>query len=92
LTFFARTKEFLTAGSYLVSITNPADKNLASLARSRPLPQGTSEWQEYSVEFISPVSQAISIKLLQENGATARYSAFGHVWLDNFSLANLDSE
>lgn len=89
LTFVARTKELVTAGLSFISVTDAGDKDLPSLARSPSLPQGTSAWQDYAVEFVSPDREAVSINLLHENCATAPCSAFGHVWLDNFFLHKL---
>jgi hypothetical protein len=90
LTFSARTKELATLGLPFISVTDAGDKDLRSLARSQSLLQGTSAWQDYAVEFVSPDgAEAVGITFLREDCPDSPCAVFGHVWLDNFSLRKL---
>lgn len=85
LTFAARTKELTTGGPPFIGVTEGGGKDGRLLARSVPLLQGS--WQNYSVDFTTPEGVgAVSIVLLRENCATQPCPAFGHLWLDDFSL------
>ena len=97
LTFAARTKDLVTGGLPIVTVTDASapDKPVL-LAQSKTLPPkegGVAEgWQTFNVEFTPAHStRAIRVALLRQNCAAGGgpCPAFGHVWLDAFTLKKL---
>jgi len=87
LNFAARTREVVSAGLPLVTVTDAADSTHQPLGPSVVLPQGTSPWQDYSVEFkTTEATSAVLISVGRQGCPTAPCPIFGQVWLDDFSL------
>lgn len=86
LTFAARTKELVTGGLPVVTVTDAGSTDGHALGQSAPLPQGTSPWQNYAVEFTtSEVTNAMQITIRQKcTGSPC--PIFGIAWFDDFSL------
>jgi len=92
LSFAARTEDVVTGGLPVLTATaqgREADTLLP--VQSLSLPQGTSEWQENSMEFATGnTTKAILISLRRlKCSANGPCPAFGRVWLDDFSLRKL---
>jgi len=90
LSFHARTESVKTGGPPVVAVTDAGDEDARALAESKPLPQGTNAWQEYSVEFnATPKTEAVLVSLRRQNCDANPCPMFGRVWFDDFSLRKL---
>jgi len=87
LTFAARARELLTIGPPVVTVTDAGDTEAPPLGQSQSLAQGTTGWQDYSVEFVtSEKTAAVQIQVQREKCALEPCAILGHSWLDNFLL------
>ncbi len=85
LSFQVRTDELKSASTPVVEVLDGAGG--AVLASSPPLAQGSSEWQEVSVEFTTPRdAQAVMIRLSRAPCPDGACPIFGKVWYDDFDL------
>jgi hypothetical protein len=90
LSFSARTRDLLSIGMPAVMVTDASSNDGRVLQQSKTLPQGTSWWQDFSVEFATgPKTQAVLIAIRRESCAVAPCAALGYVWVDDFSLKRL---
>jgi hypothetical protein len=89
LNFAARTQELVSGGLPVIAVFEAGAKD-KSLAQTKPLPQGTNGWQNFTLEFAAPSgAQAINIALQREGCKSRTCPMFGRLWLDNFSLEKL---
>jgi hypothetical protein len=93
LSFAARTKELVTGGLPVVVVYDASAPDQPVLAQSKNLsPQGSGEgsggWQDVSVELtVSRASRAVRVSVQRQNcAAGGPCPAFGHLWLDGFTL------
>lgn len=87
LRFAARTQEIVSAGRPLIIITDAGSDNEQPLGQSVTLPQGTSGWQDYTIEFAAgDATRAILISVRRQNCNSYPCPIFGRVWLDDFSI------
>ncbi len=90
LSFAARTQEIVSGALPLIVISDKSSTDNRVLAQSKPLPKGSSNWQDYSLEFATAgETRAVLIGLQRENCANEPCPIFGKLWLDNFSLQKL---
>lgn len=91
LHFAARAKEVVTGGPPLFVVGDASSSSgNRQLAQSKPLPQGTGDWNDYTLEFITGnETEAITISLQRETCAGGPCPIFGHTWLDDFSLEKM---
>jgi hypothetical protein len=90
LRFAARAQGIVTGGLPFVSVKDPASKDDAPLAQSKALPQGTSPWSDYTLEFTTGnETSAILISLQRLNCGGGPCPIFGDLWLDDFSLQRI---
>ncbi|HEY0101341.1 MAG TPA: tetratricopeptide repeat protein [Pyrinomonadaceae bacterium] len=90
LSFAARTKDLLTGGLPVVTVLDVSAPDQLVLAQSKNLPQGSEGWQTFSVEFKTRQStRAVRLSLQRQNCASAPCPAFGHLWLDAFTMTKL---
>ena len=90
LSFTARSQELQTIGLPFVVVVDAGDDTKTVLMKPEPLPQGTNDWKDYVVEFMTAeTTKAVTIRIRRVTCATPQCAAFGHVWFDNFSLARL---
>jgi tetratricopeptide (TPR) repeat protein len=90
LGFYARTESVKTGGPPLLTVADASAPDARLLAESKTLPQGTSGWQEYEVEFTAaPKTEAVPVSLRRQNCESNPCPMFGRVWLDDFSLRKL---
>lgn len=95
LGFRARGADLVMLGLPAVSVVdagnpsaNARDYLKSALAQSQPLPKGTSDWQEYSMEFATGAStRAVLIRIHRSDCAIQPCPAFGHAWFDEFALS-----
>lgn len=86
LTFWVRTEELRSASMPFIEILN-GDATLAAV--SGPLPSGTNDWQQISVEFkVLETSEALFIRTAREP-CPGECPAVGVLWLDDFELTRL---
>ena len=87
LSFAARTHEVVSAGLPLVMVTDAGDDTGRPLGRPSVLPQGTSPWQDYAVEFTTnEATSAVLISVRRQSCPVSPCPIFGRVWLDDFSI------
>lgn len=87
LRFAARTQDIVTGGLPLLVVTDASSKEEKVLGQSQPLPQGKSDWQEYSFDFATQEgSRVVRLNLQRRNCTDSPCPAFGHIWLDAFVL------
>ena len=86
--FWARTKDIVTGGLPVITVTALGAVNgQGLLGSSRPLPANTGGWQAFSVEFTTNAAmQAITIGLQREDCTSSPCPIFGLLNLDGFSL------
>lgn len=88
LGFAARAQEMKTAVPPALTLTDAGGGQ--RLARPLPLPGGTTEWQDYVVEFkTGPATTAVVIEIGRQPCAAQSCLVKGRVWLDHFSLRRL---
>ncbi len=86
ISFVSRTKDITGAARPIVTVSEAKSDQL--LTSSTALPQGTSDWQVQSFEFVSGAeSQAVTVSLRRENCASTPCPIFGFIWLDSFEIS-----
>jgi hypothetical protein len=89
LSFAGRTQSLSTGGPPVIDVVDLSGESRA-LARSKPLPPGASQWQDYTLEFETPAaSTAVLIILQRQNCPGQKCPVFGSVWFDDFALTKL---
>jgi tetratricopeptide (TPR) repeat protein len=87
LGFYARTESVKTGGPPLLTVSDAGEPDARLLSESKTLPQGTSGWQEYEVEFTAaPKTEAVLVSLRRQDCESNPCPMFGRVWLDDFTL------
>lgn len=90
LNFAVRAGQVVTGGVPVVSVVDTSSDQI--LAPAKVLPQGTTLWQDDSIEFsTSKNTDAVIINIVRENCTSNPCPIFGHTWLDDFSLQKLSS-
>jgi tetratricopeptide (TPR) repeat protein len=90
LTFAVRSHELMTIGLPIVTVSDASTDNGSFFAQSKPLPQGTSNWQDYALEFTTAANTtAVHIAVRREKCQTQPCAILGRLWLDNFQLEKL---
>lgn len=87
LAFAARAQNLITGGLPVVAILDA--NNGQVLARSKPIPEKTSGWQNHMVEFKTANSTHAIIVAIRREACIASCPAFGLVWFDSFSCQKL---
>lgn len=84
LSFAAQTKDMVTGGLPLITITDAADGHV--LAKSRALPEGTTSWRNYELDCkTAPDTRAVVIGIQRVACSSNPCPAFGRVWFDDFA-------
>lgn len=92
LSFAARTEGVKAGALPLVFVADESADDERVLAESRTLPQGTSPWQQYEVEFAAGAkTEAVLVGVRRQGCESSPCPMFGRVWLDDFSLRKLDA-
>ena len=87
VTFAARTQEMLTIGSPVVTVSDVGSDSERAIAQSKTFPQGTSSWQDYTIEFATTeTTRAVLIAIRRQNCVMTPCAAIGHAWVDDFQL------
>jgi tetratricopeptide (TPR) repeat protein len=86
LHFVARTDGIVSGALPYVGIVDVSNNIL--LGRSSAFPTMRTDWQEYLIDFKSgDNSSAVQVLLRREPCGQLTCPIFGHLWLDNFSIA-----
>lgn len=84
LKFAARTNELVTGGVPEVAVLSDFE---GPLLASVPLPQGTTVWKNYTLEFDSLIGSRIVIVAIRRKACQSMpCPAFGTTWFDAFAL------
>ena len=71
-------------------VTDAGSEDGRVLQQSTAFPQGTSWWQDFTLEFVTPkTTQAVLIAIRRQSCAAAPCAALGYVWVDDFSVKRL---
>ena len=85
LSFAGLTERLVTGGPPVVVVTDAGSTEARPLAESLPLPVGTSEWRNYSVEFsTTATTEAIVVAIQRQHCTSEQCPVFGSVWFDAF--------
>ena len=88
--FAARTQEIVSGGLPLVVVSDTGGSR-RRLGESRPLPQGSTDWQVVSFDFqTEPKTEAITLSIQRKNCTMGPCPIFGSLWLDSFSIEELN--
>jgi hypothetical protein len=86
LRFAARTMDIVSGGLPAVVVVDAGSGQV--LGQSGPLPQTSSGWRDYHIDFTTTENtDAIQIRL-QRGACSASCPIFGRLWLDRFELQN----
>ncbi len=89
LNFAARTHEIVTGGLPLAVVSDSAGSR-KRVGESRPLAQGSTDWQIVSFDFqTESQTEAITLSIQRKNCTTSPCPIFGSLWLDSFSIEEL---
>ncbi len=90
LSFASRTQSLTTICLPLITITSRKGEAEILLGQSPPLPQGSSEWRKYVVDFATADnSRAVIISVTRTAGPDGSCPIFGSMWIDDFSLEKM---
>jgi hypothetical protein len=90
LRFAARTEKLVTAGLPQIVVTDASSGDGRALATALTLPQGTSQWQDYRLEFTTTgETSAVQVSLLRQHCSSNPCPIFGQIWLDDFSIQRI---
>jgi len=84
-----KAKQIVSGGLPILTINDARTGSV--VLRTPPLPQDTGEWQKFSYEITIPADcDAIVLGLIRNECATAPCPIFGVLWLDSFSIEELN--
>lgn len=87
LRFAARTEKVVSAGLPQIVVTDASSSDGRALATALRLPQGTTRWQDYAIEFTTAgETSAVQVSVSRQNCSSDPCPIFGQVWLDDFSI------
>lgn len=93
LHFASRSQEMVTGGLPIITVSDASSTgggSAPSLAESRPLPQGTSGWQDQTMEFATgDETSAVIVSFVRQSCGSGPCPIFGRIWLDQFSIEKL---
>jgi hypothetical protein len=87
LYFAARTEKIVTAGRPEIAVVDASSGDGRTLGDGLPLSQGTSQWQDYILEFkTTDETRAVQISIRRQSCSVSPCPIFGRAWLDDFSI------
>ncbi|MEP6911760.1 MAG: tetratricopeptide repeat protein [bacterium] len=90
LNFAARTQAGATICAPVITVIDPKATVKRLVAQSSALPQDSSEWRDYSLEFTTEdTTKVILIGITRQAGPDGPCPIFGSTWLDDFSLEKI---
>jgi hypothetical protein len=86
LEYYVRTEDLVTASTTVLTIVDAVDGKV--LATSKPLPTGTNDWQEVTLDFTTnPKHDGMTVGFSRAPcDETEICPIFGSVWYDDFNL------
>lgn len=88
--FAARTQDIVTGGLPSMSVSNATGEK-GRLGQSAVVRQDTTAWQRLSIDFrTDSATQAVRFSLQRENCNSSPCPIFGSLWLDSFSIEELN--
>jgi hypothetical protein len=84
--YYVRTEGLVTASTPVLTIVDAVDGNV--LATSKPLPSGTNDWQQVTLDFTTnPAHDGMTVGFSRAHCSdTDICPIFGSVWYDDFNL------
>ena len=84
LTYFVRTDSLNSAATLQTLVTSANESEV--LASSQPVPSGTNDWQQVTLEFTTPKAEAAVVRLVRAGCPGGACPAYGKIWYDDFDL------
>jgi Tfp pilus assembly protein PilF len=89
LEYFARTEDLKSVSTLVVEVLAAVDGE-SRLAASAPLPPGTRDWQQFTLEFSTPqLAEAVTVRLAHVPCPGTVCPIYGKIWYDDFTLRRL---
>jgi hypothetical protein len=88
LSFAARTEDLVSGGLPVVVVVDAAS-NRRLIAQSPPLSRGTTGWRDFSIDFKTANTTAVTINIQRQFCSSQPCPMFGRAWFDSFSLLRL---
>jgi hypothetical protein len=88
LSFAARTQDLVSGGMPVVVVVDAAS-NRRLIAQSPPLCRGTTGWRDFSIDFKTANTTAVTINIQRQFCSSQPCPMFGRAWFDSFSLRRL---
>lgn len=85
LTYFVRTDDLNSAATLQTLVTGTASESEV-LASSQPVPSGTNDWQQVTLDFTTPKTEAVVVRLVRAGCPGGACPAYGKIWYDDFDL------
>lgn len=86
LDYFVRTDELKSASTLRVEALDAGDPK-QPLAASDPAPNGSTGWQQSTLEFTTgPRTEAVTLRISRDACITGACPIFGKIWYDDFNL------
>jgi hypothetical protein len=87
LSFHFRTEDLKSATPPYTQVLDASAETPTVLAATPPVPQGTNEWQQVSLEFAAgPRTEAVVVTMTRPGCADGVCPIFGKIWYDDFDL------
>jgi cytochrome c-type biogenesis protein CcmH/NrfG len=87
ITFAALTRDFVSAGAPILTVSDASDPKGITLAQSPSLLSDKSGWRSFTLDLTTnAATQAIRVSVARQNCANDPCPAFGSLWLDSFSI------
>jgi hypothetical protein len=86
LTFWVRTEDLRSGSLPLLQVMNANDDKL--LAVSKPFPDGSTGWQQFTLEFRTP-ENCNGVRLQTSRAPCEQCPVVGTLWYDDFEMAAL---
>jgi hypothetical protein len=89
LNFASRSQDVMTGGLPIVMVSDATDERI--LGKAEPIREGTHGWKVQGFEFsVGEDENAVIVSLRRQNCAITPCPIFGMVWLDSFSIEELN--
>lgn len=86
LTFFVKTEELRSAATLVAAVSELSAPD-TPFATSAPASQGTTDWQQVSLEFTAgPKTEAVLVRLVRPACVEGVCPIYGKIWYDDFHL------
>lgn len=91
LEFSYKTMDLKAVGAVKIEVVD-ASNNFNLIASSKPIPDGTTDWQSQKFEFTTQEkTEAVIIRLARDRCSDDNCPIYGKIWYDNFSLRRINN-